>query len=62
MYRVDSPAGRHPEAFAEQLLAAGVVAAPGSYFGPAGEGYVRFALVPTEAERAAAVEVLEAVL
>lgn len=59
---VEVPPGDTSEAFAEQLLAAGVVVAPGSYFGPAGEGYVRFALVPTEAECAAAVEVLEAVL
>jgi succinyldiaminopimelate transaminase len=54
--------GESSEVFAERLLAAGVVVAPGSYFGPAGEGYVRFALVPTEAECAAAVDVLEAVL
>jgi succinyldiaminopimelate transaminase len=59
---VEVPPGETSESFAEQLLAAGVVVAPGSYFGPAGEGYVRFALVPTEAECAAAVDVLEAVL
>jgi N-succinyldiaminopimelate aminotransferase len=59
---VEVPPGETSESFAERLLAAGVVVAPGSYFGPAGEGYVRFALVPTEAECAAAVEVLEAVL
>jgi aspartate/methionine/tyrosine aminotransferase len=41
------------------LLSDGVVVAPGSFFGPAGEGYVRFALVPTEDECAAAVAVLE---
>jgi acetylornithine aminotransferase len=50
------------EELAARLLDAGVVVAPGSYFGPAGEGYVRFALVPTEDECAAAVEVLERVL
>ena len=35
----------------------GVVVAPGSYFGPAGEGYVRFALVPSieDCRRAAAI-------
>lgn len=59
---VEAPPGETSETFAERLLAAGVVVAPGSYFGPAGEGYVRFALVPTEEECAAAVEVLEAVL
>ena len=34
------------EAFAERLLEHGVVVSPGSFFGPSGEGYVRFALVP----------------
>jgi N-succinyldiaminopimelate aminotransferase len=45
------------EAFARRLLEHGIVVAPGSFFGPAGEGYARFALVPTEAEceRAAAI-------
>jgi succinyldiaminopimelate transaminase len=44
-----------PEGAAEALLARGVVVAPGAYFGPAGDGYVRVALVPTlaECERAA---------
>ena len=59
---VEVPPGETSESFAEQLLAAGVVVAPGSYFGPAGEGYVRFALVPTEEECAAAVVVLDAAL
>jgi succinyldiaminopimelate transaminase len=59
---VEVPPGDTSESFAEQLLAVGVVVAPGSYFGAAGEGYVRFALVPTEAECAAAVEVLERAL
>jgi acetylornithine aminotransferase len=41
----------------ERLLERGVVVSPGSFFGPSGEGYVRFALVPTleECERAAAI-------
>jgi succinyldiaminopimelate transaminase len=40
-----------------QLLELGVLVSPGSFFGPSGEGYVRFALVPTlaECERAAAI-------
>jgi aspartate/methionine/tyrosine aminotransferase len=50
------------EAFATGLLDRGVLVAPGAYFGPAGEGYVRFALVPTEAECAEAVAVLEDIL
>jgi succinyldiaminopimelate transaminase len=37
------------------LLERGVIVSPGSFFGPSGAGYVRFALVPTleECERAA---------
>jgi succinyldiaminopimelate transaminase len=52
---VPVPEGERSETFAERLLTVGIVVAPGSYFGPAGEGYVRFALVPTieECERAA---------
>jgi acetylornithine aminotransferase len=44
-------AGPDPEA----LLERGVIVSPGEMFGPSGEGYVRFALVPTleECERAA---------
>ena len=51
------PAGESSEAFAERLLGHGVVVAPGSFFGPSGEGYVRLALVPSleECERAAAI-------
>jgi len=43
--------------FAQGLLEHGVVCAPGAFFGPAGEGYARFALVPTQeqCERAAAI-------
>ena len=59
---VEVPPGETSERFAEQLLRSGVVVAPGSYFGAAGEGFVRFALVPTEDECAAAVEVLEEAL
>ena len=44
-------------ALTEQLLLRGVLISPGTYFGPSGAGYVRFALVPTleECERAAAI-------
>ena len=43
------------DALVEALLARGVLVSPGTFFGPSGEGYVRFALVPTleECERAA---------
>jgi acetylornithine aminotransferase len=59
---VEAPPGESSEDFAARLLSHGVVVAPGSYFGPAGEGYVRFALVPTEQECADAVALLEDVL
>ena len=56
------PGSETSEDFAARLLEHGVLVAPGSYLGPSGEGYVRFALVPPldECERAAAI--LEAVL
>jgi acetylornithine aminotransferase len=40
-----------------ELLERGLIVSPGEMFGPSGEGYVRFALVPTleECERAAAI-------
>ena len=40
-----------------ELLEQGIIVSPGGMFGPSGEGYVRFALVPTleECERAAAI-------
>ena len=54
--------GGPSEPFARRLLGHGIVCAPGSFFGPAGEGYVRFALVPTEAECARAAGVLRRIL
>jgi len=49
--------GGPSEEFARRLLEHGIVCAPGSFFGHAGDGYARFALVPTqeECERAAAI-------
>ncbi|MGZ4333571.1 MAG: aminotransferase class I/II-fold pyridoxal phosphate-dependent enzyme [Gaiellaceae bacterium] len=54
---LEVPGGGSSEAFATGLLEHGVVVAPGAFFGPAGEGCVRIALVPTEDEcrRAAAI-------
>ena len=51
------PSGETGEAVALRLLEHGVIVSPGTFFGPSGEGYVRFALVPTleECERAAAI-------
>jgi acetylornithine aminotransferase len=43
---VDEPS----ELIARRLLERGILVAPGSFFGPAGEGYVRVALVPTQGE------------
>jgi LL-diaminopimelate aminotransferase len=45
--------------FAERLLRHGIVVAPGAALGPSGEGFVRFALVPTEDECRLAAAVLE---
>ncbi len=51
------PPGESSEEFATRLLEDGIVVAPGSYFGPSGEGYARLALVPSldRCERAAAI-------
>lgn len=52
------PQGRGSLDWAIELLdRAGIVAAPGSFFGPEGEGYVRMAMVPPfeDCERAAAI-------
>jgi succinyldiaminopimelate transaminase len=54
--------GGPAEAFSKRLLEHGIVSAPGSFFGPAGDGYVRFALVPTEAECVQAAEIIRRVL
>lgn len=59
---LEVPAGESSEAFAERLLERGVLVAPGSYLGAAGEGYFRVALVPSEEECAHAVSILEDVL
>lgn len=56
------PDGESSEVFAERLLEHGVLVAPGSYLGAAGEGYCRVALVPSEEECVRAVEILERVL
>ena len=34
-------------AWGERLIKRGLVASPGSMFGPEGKGYIRWALVPT---------------
>jgi succinyldiaminopimelate transaminase len=56
------PDGETSEGFAERLLEGGILVTPGSYLGPSGEGYVRFALVPTEERCAEAAARLELVV
>jgi len=56
------PAGESSEAFATRMLDHGVVVAPGSYFGPSGEGYARLALVPSPEECERTAEILREVL
>jgi succinyldiaminopimelate transaminase len=48
-----APSGEH-----ERLLERGIVLTPGDFFGPAGEGYLRLALVPTLEECRRAAEIL----
>jgi acetylornithine aminotransferase len=59
---LEVPGDEPSEAFATGLLEHGLIVSPGTFFGPAGEGYWRLALVPTEAECRRAAEILEAVL
>ncbi len=59
---LEVPDGETSEAFAERLLEHGVLLAPGSYLGAAGEGYVRLALVPSEDDCRRAIAILEGVL
>jgi succinyldiaminopimelate transaminase len=56
------PEGETSEAHAARLLERGVLVTPGAYLGPSGEGYVRYALVPTLEECARAAAILEDVL
>ena len=58
---VACPDGETSEGFAARLLDAGVLVTPGSFLGASGEGYVRFALVPTEDECRQAVDFLDRV-
>ena len=53
-------AGPQADLLAARLLEAGIVLAPGSFFGDAGRGYLRLALVPTLAECERAAERLDA--
>ena len=55
---IESPAGD----FTDRLLEHGLIVSPGTFFGPAGEGYFRLALVPTLEECRRAAEIFEEVL
>jgi len=59
---VEVPSGETSEEFACRRLDGGVMVAPGAYFGPSGEGYVRLALVPTLEQCRRAAEILEDLL
>jgi acetylornithine aminotransferase len=59
---LEVPGGETSEELASRLLEHGLIVSPGSFFGPAGDGYWRIALVPTEAECRRAAEILERVL
>jgi len=54
--------GAGAEALAQRLIEGGVVVTPGSYFGAAGEGFIRMALVPPLADCERAVSLLERLL
>ena len=56
------PGGRASYDWALELLDRGIVVAPGSFFGPEGEGYVRMAMVPTLADCERAAETLDVLL
>jgi acetylornithine aminotransferase len=59
---LEVPGDEPSDSFAARLLEHGLIVSPGTFFGPAGEGYWRLALVPTEAECRRAAEILEGVL
>ena len=60
--RLEVPGGESSESFAARLLEHGLIVSPGTFFGPAGEGYWRLALVPTEDECRRAASILEEIL
>jgi aspartate/methionine/tyrosine aminotransferase len=59
---LEVPGGESSEDFAARLLEHGLIVSPGTFFGPAGEGYWRLALVPSEEECKLAAAILEDVL
>ena len=59
---LETPRGETSEELAERLLEHGLIVSPGTFFGPAGAGYWRIALVPTLEECERAARILEDVL
>jgi succinyldiaminopimelate transaminase len=59
---LEAPSGETSEDLAARLLEHGLIVSPGSFFGAAGDGYWRIALVPTEDECRRAASILEDVL
>jgi succinyldiaminopimelate transaminase len=59
---LETPAGESSEELAATLLEHGLVVSPGSFFGAAGDGYWRMALVPPEEECRRAAAILERAL
>jgi acetylornithine aminotransferase len=59
---LEVPGRETDEALAERLLEHGLIVSPGSFFGAAGAGYWRLALVPSEDECRRAAEILDEVL
>jgi succinyldiaminopimelate transaminase len=55
-------AGPGAEELAARLIDGGVIVTPGSFFGPAGEGFIRMALVPPVEDCKRAAAMLEALL
>ena len=56
------PGGRPSAEWGLELLDQGLVLAPGSYFGPEGEGYVRMAMVPSLEDCRRAADILQRLL
>ncbi len=52
---VQVPAGHTSESYAGKLLEQNIIVAPGTFFGPAGKGFIRLAMVPTLADCAKAI-------
>jgi len=59
---LETPEGETSEDLAQRLLAHGLIVSPGTFFGPAGAGYWRVALVPTLEDCERAATILEEVL